>query len=1088
MAMRRRNVVDAIDEGTLDFWQQTSDFWQVSPDPPSSEAAATGGNPSRAALTGSDGTGSNRSTPSFAAASTGLQINLIADDSVANAPAGFTTAMQTAAAILEAAFSDPITINIRYGWGSYDNVADPALIGGDFAYADALASDVVPYDTLRSWLVADATTAHDTAALNSLPASSASFPNGNNDFFVASAQERALGHFAGASETVDGAIAFGTAVGSSSWVAVALHEMTHALGRVTLFYETAPTILDMFRYGAAGAFEWSETKSSAAPSYLSIDGGVSRIADFGQTSDYGDFLNSGVQGPNDPFNEFFGGNTYATLTGADIATLDVIGFDPVPPPPDDYPADATTTGFVPINGFALGTLETLGDHDWFRVQLIAGNSYTISLLGQTAGVGTLEDPYLRLRDSNGVQVAFNDDIVTGINRDSRLTYVAPSTGTYYIDAGAWNEGYTGTYRASVSVAPVDDYSADTSTTGVVAVNGSISGNLEVAGDHDWFRVQLLQGVSYIINLRGASANAGTLSDPFLRLYDSTSVLLASDDDSGGDLNSRISFTSSTTAAYYIDAGAHNDLYTGTYTVSVTAVDDYSADTSTTGVVAVNGSISGRLEVAGDHDWFRVQLLQGDSYIINLQGASANAGTLSDPFLRLYNSASMLLASDDDSGGNLNSRISFTSSTTAAYYIDAGAHNDLYTGTYTVSVTAVDDYSADTSTTGVVAVNGSTGGNLEVAGDHDWFRVQLVQGTSYTIDLRGASANAGTLSDPFLRLYNSASMLLASDDDSGGNLNSRIVFSATSSGAYYIDAGAHNDLYSGTYTVSVTARPPHGSDFNADGFSDALWRNDTSGAWAWSDVHNGLAWHDLGGSSTAYNLVGSGDLNGDGYSDAVWRNDTSGAWGWSDLQANVGHDLGGSSSAYRVVGVGDFNGDGASDVLWRNDTSGAWGWSDIHNNNGWHELGGSSTAYSVAGVGDFNGDGYSDVLWRNDSTGAWGWSDVHNNLAWHDLGGSSAAYKVVGVGDFNGDGSSDALWRNDMTGAWGWSDIKNGNAWHDLGGSSTAYNVVSVGGYSGDAYSDVLWRNNATGAWAWSDIHNGNAWHDLGGSSTAYHIV
>src|SRR5207245_2670034 len=49
----------------------------------------------------------------------GFHISLIADASVAaNAPAGFTAAMQTAANLLQQVFSDNITINLRYGWGS----------------------------------------------------------------------------------------------------------------------------------------------------------------------------------------------------------------------------------------------------------------------------------------------------------------------------------------------------------------------------------------------------------------------------------------------------------------------------------------------------------------------------------------------------------------------------------------------------------------------------------------------------------------------------------------------------------------------------------------------------------------------------------------------------------------------------------------------------------------------------------------------------------------------------------------------------------------------------------------------------------
>jgi hypothetical protein len=89
----------------------------------------------------------------------------------------------------------------------------------------------------------------------------------------------------------------------------------------------------------------------------------------------------------------------------------------------------------------------------------------------------------------------------------------------------------------------------------------------------------------------------------------------------------------------------------------------------------------------------------------------------------------------------------------------------------------------------------------------------------------------------------------------------------------------------------------------------------------------------------------GILNGDGYSDALWRNNSSGAWGWSDIKNNSWHDLGGSSTAYIVAAVGDYNRDSSADVLWRNNNTDAWGWSDVHNNQ-WHDLGGSSTAYKI----------------------------------------------------------------------------------------------------------------------------------------------
>ena len=66
--------------------------------------------------------------------------------------------------------------------------------------------------------------------------------------------------------------------------------------------------------------------STASPAYFSVDGGNTKLADYGQISDPSDFLNSGVQGPNDPFNEFYTGSTLQTLTAVDIKQLDALGF------------------------------------------------------------------------------------------------------------------------------------------------------------------------------------------------------------------------------------------------------------------------------------------------------------------------------------------------------------------------------------------------------------------------------------------------------------------------------------------------------------------------------------------------------------------------------------------------------------------------------------------------------------------------------------------------------------------------------------------------------------------------------------------
>ena len=112
----------------------------------------------------------------------------------------------------------------------------------------------------------------------------------------------------------------------------------------------------------------------------------------------------------------------------------------------DTPGNSSTTASIGVGGTVSDTLETLGDHDWFRITLTAGQSITVFVDGIS-----LEDPYVYIRDSSGTLLFENDDIILGTNRDSRVSFTAPSSGTYFIDVGAFDEAYTGTYQVSVSV-------------------------------------------------------------------------------------------------------------------------------------------------------------------------------------------------------------------------------------------------------------------------------------------------------------------------------------------------------------------------------------------------------------------------------------------------------------------------------------------------------------------------------------------------------------------------------------------------------------------------------------------------------------
>jgi len=403
-------------------------------------------------------------------------------------------------------------------------------------------------------------------------------------------------------------------------------------------------------------------------------------------------------------NETFFVNLSGATNGANVSDPQGQGTivnDDAAPPSDDF-ADSFTDVTAPfgqasVGGTTTGNLEAIADRDWFRVTLAAGTTVSVELLGADTGNGTLIDPLVRIYNSTGAPIAEDDDGGTGFN--SQLSYVVPVSGTYYIAAGAYSDGYLGTYTVRVTAGAGDDYADSftdtTSPFGRVNVGSSTTGNLEAAGDRDWLRVTLTAGLAFTINLEGFDTNAGTLSDPYLRLYNTAGTFLREDDDSGGGLNSQLTFTPTTSGTYYIAAGAFNDGYAGTYRVSVgtstPASDDFrdslTDTTAPLGQIAVNGTSTGNLEIAGDRDWFQIQLTAGNRYFIDLKGQETGVGTLADPYLRVRNSSGALVAENDDISAGVirDSRLSFTATTTGTYYLETGAFDDDYVGTYRLSV-------------------------------------------------------------------------------------------------------------------------------------------------------------------------------------------------------------------------------------------------------------------------------------------------------------------------------------------------------------------------------------------------------------------
>ena len=241
----------------------------------------------------------------------GFKLNLVYDSAAMAAPASFRAAIERAAAIVQSAFTDNITVNLT---------VDISGTGG-YAYAGPSAGQMIDYSTVTSLLKSRASVGD--VSFNALPTTTSI--QGRSSVAVWNAELKALGLLsANDTTTNDGSMGFATDINPNLIVGVALHEITHAMGRVP--YGPDPGLFDLFRFTAPGVRFFEGSVPASRPSYFSIDNGVTKLADYGVNSDPSDFLNSGVQGSNDAFNEYYSSTTTQNLSSVDLKQMDVLGY------------------------------------------------------------------------------------------------------------------------------------------------------------------------------------------------------------------------------------------------------------------------------------------------------------------------------------------------------------------------------------------------------------------------------------------------------------------------------------------------------------------------------------------------------------------------------------------------------------------------------------------------------------------------------------------------------------------------------------------------------------------------------------------
>jgi hypothetical protein len=484
------------------------------------------------------------------------------------------------------------------------------------------------------------------------------------------------------------------------------------------------------------------------------------------------------------------------------------------------------------------------------------------------------DTYLHFgRQGASETLATDDDSGGGAGgTDAQVTVTLPANGTYVIIANVLSEGSSGAYTLEVRSARSGDDSDSPDVLGLGAAwtgGWGWSGELElqkgqaaagplttaqilalpVARDRtiarDETRASSLDAADrlrdddsyfeawYVSGRAGERITVTMRSDAFdaflLVGRQGASEILDSNDDDGGGTDARVTLELPADGDYVIIANSLTERQTGEFTLTVTTGSDGTGPQATAAILAAPVNNARRIAI-GQTQLSRLTasspLMSDDSPYETwyLEGRAGQEVTITmrssdfDAFLHIgLQGGDASLSSDDDSGGDLDARITITLPSTGTYVIIANTVSEGESGAYSVEVSAgaggTPSGTLDAAAVLALPVEaaqrirvGETrtsqlGATNRMMSDNTPFETWYLEGRAgerITITMKSSAF------DSYLRIgAHGAGQPLESDDDSGGDLDAQITITLPSSGVFVLIANTLSEGESGSYTIAVS---------------------------------------------------------------------------------------------------------------------------------------------------------------------------------------------------------------------------------------------------------------------------------------------